>query len=38
MQSSHAVTKIDVAFDDPNLIVDAGLVAVVALAERVLAA
>ncbi len=35
MQSSHAVTKIDVAFDDPNLIVDAGLVAVVALAERV---
>jgi hypothetical protein len=35
MQSSHAATKVDVAFDDPNLIADAGLVAVVALAERV---
>jgi hypothetical protein len=35
MQSSHTATKVDVAFDDPNLIADAGLVAVVALAERV---
>ncbi len=33
MQSSHAAAKIDIAFDDPNLIADAGLV--VALAERV---
>jgi hypothetical protein len=35
MQSSHAATAVDVAFDDPNLIADAGLVAVVALAERI---
>jgi hypothetical protein len=35
MQSSHAVTAVDVAFDDPNLISDAGLVPVVALAEQV---
>lgn len=35
MQSSHAATKIDMVFDDPNLIADAGLVPVVALAERV---
>jgi Transposase DDE domain group 1 len=34
MQSSHAATAVDVAFDDPNLIADAGLVPVVALAER----
>jgi hypothetical protein len=35
MQSSHAATVVDVAFDDPNLIADAGLVPVVALAEQV---
>jgi DDE family transposase len=35
MQSSHAVTAVDVVFDDPNLIADAGLVPVVALAERI---
>src|SRR4051812_27548823 len=35
MQSSHAVHAVDVAFDDPNLIADAGLVPVVALAEQV---
>jgi hypothetical protein len=35
MQSSHAATAVDVAFDDPNLIADAGLVPVVALAEQV---
>jgi hypothetical protein len=35
MQSSHAATAVDVVFDDPNLIADAGLVPVVALAERV---
>lgn len=34
MQSSHAATAVDIAFDDPNLIADAGLVPVVALAER----
>jgi hypothetical protein len=34
MQSSHAPSKIDVVFDDPNLIADAGLVPLVALAER----
>ncbi|HEX5406378.1 MAG TPA: IS1380 family transposase [Pseudonocardiaceae bacterium] len=33
MQSSHAA--VDVVFDDPNLIADAGLVPVVALAEQV---
>jgi Transposase DDE domain group 1 len=35
MQSSHATHAVDVAFDDPNLIADAGLVPVVALAEQV---
>lgn len=35
MQSCHAATAVDVAFDDPNLIVDAGLVHVLALAEQV---
>jgi hypothetical protein len=35
MQSCHAATAVDVAFDDPNLIADAGLVPVVALAEQV---
>jgi hypothetical protein len=35
MQSSHAAAKIDIAFDEPNLIADAGLVPVVALAERI---
>jgi hypothetical protein len=35
MQSSHAATAVDVAFDDPNLIADAGLVPVVALAEQI---
>lgn len=34
MQSSHAAAAVDIAFDDPNLIADAGLVPVVALAER----
>jgi hypothetical protein len=35
MQSSHAATAVDIAFDDPNLIADAGLVPVVALAEQI---
>ncbi|MGH3906795.1 MAG: IS1380 family transposase [Pseudonocardiaceae bacterium] len=35
MQSSHAVAGVDVAFDEPNLIADSGLVPVVALAEQV---
>lgn len=35
MQSSHDTAKIEIAFDDPNLIADAGLVPVVTLAERV---
>ncbi|MGH3914969.1 MAG: IS1380 family transposase [Pseudonocardiaceae bacterium] len=35
MQSSHAAAVVDVAFDDPNLIADAGLVPVVALAEQI---
>ena len=35
MQSSHAAAAVDVAFDEPNLIADAGLVPVLALAERV---
>jgi Transposase DDE domain group 1 len=35
MQSSHAAAAVDIAFDDPNLIADAGLVAVVALAEQI---
>jgi hypothetical protein len=34
MQSSHAATTVDVVFDDPNLIADAGLVPVLALAEQ----
>ena len=35
MQSSHAATAVDVVFDEPNLIADAGLVPVIALAERI---
>jgi hypothetical protein len=35
MQSCHAATAVDVVFDDRNLIADAGLVPVVALAEQV---
>src|SRR3977135_2347324 len=35
MQSSHAASAVDIAFDDPNLIADAGLVSLVALAEQV---
>jgi Transposase DDE domain group 1 len=35
MQSSHAVTAVDVVFDEPNLVADAGLVPVIALAEQV---
>ena len=35
MQSSHAASVVDIAFDDPNLIADAGLVLTVALAEQV---
>ena len=35
MQSCHAAAAVDVAFDEPNLIADAGLVPVVALAERI---
>lgn len=35
MKSSHAVSVIDVEFDDPNLLADAGLVQVVGLAEAV---
>jgi len=35
MQSCHAATVVDVAFDDPNLIADAGLVPVLAVAERI---
>ena len=35
MQSSHAATAVDVAFDEANLIADAGLVPVIALAERI---
>jgi hypothetical protein len=34
MQLSHAPFCVDVAFDDPNLIADAGLVPVLALADR----
>jgi hypothetical protein len=34
MQSSHAATTVDVVFGDPNLIADAGLVPVLALAEQ----
>jgi hypothetical protein len=35
MQSSHAASAVDIAFDDPNLVADVGLVSVVALAEQV---
>jgi hypothetical protein len=35
MKSPHAVGVIDVEFDDPHLVADAGLVQVVALAEAV---
>lgn len=35
MQASHAASAVDVVFDDPNLIADAGLVPVVALAEQI---
>jgi hypothetical protein len=35
MQSSHAATTVDIVFDDPNLIADAGLVPVLALAEQI---
>lgn len=35
MQLSHAAWAVDAAFDDPNLVADAGLVPVVALAEQV---
>ena len=35
MQSSHAAAAVDVVFDDPNLIADAGLIPVIALAERI---
>jgi Transposase DDE domain group 1 len=35
MQLSHTAAAVDVVFDDPNLIADAGLVPVVALAERI---
>ena len=35
MQLSHAAAAVDVVFDDPNLIADAGLVPVMALAEQI---
>ncbi len=35
MQSSHAAAAVDIAFDDPNLIADGGLVPALALAEQV---
>jgi hypothetical protein len=35
MQSSHAAGAVDVVFDEPNLIADAGLVPVMALAEQI---
>jgi hypothetical protein len=35
MQSSHAASAVCVVFDEPNLVADAGLVPVVALAEQV---
>ncbi len=34
MQSSHVSSAVAAAFDEPNLIADAGLVPVVRLAER----
>ena len=35
MQASHAAGVVDVVFDDPNLITDAGLVPVMALAKQI---
>src|ERR687894_1746180 len=35
MKVSHAAVAVDVAFDDPNLVADAGLVPVLALAEQI---
>ncbi len=35
MRASHTAGVVDVAFDEPNLIADAGLVPVVALAEQI---
>ena len=35
MQSLYAANMVDVAFDDPNLISDAGLIPLVALAEQI---
>src|SRR5918911_553945 len=35
MKVSHAAVAVDVAFDDPNLIADAGLVPVLALAGQI---
>jgi hypothetical protein len=35
MRSCHAASAVDIVFDDPNLIADAGLVPVVALAEQI---
>ncbi|MGH3981883.1 MAG: IS1380 family transposase [Pseudonocardiaceae bacterium] len=35
MKVSHAAVAVDVAFDDPNLMADAGLVPVLALAEQI---
>ena len=35
MQSLYAARMVDVAFDDPNLVSDAGLVPVIALAEQI---
>src|SRR5262249_35454299 len=35
MRSSHTAGAVDVVFDDPNLIGDAGLVPVAALAEQI---
>jgi hypothetical protein len=35
MQLSHAAAAVDVVFDDPNLITDAGLVPMLALAEQI---
>lgn len=35
MQASHTATAVNVAFDDPNLIADAGLMPTIALAEQI---
>jgi hypothetical protein len=35
MQSLHTAAAVDIAFDEPNLVADAGLMPVVALAEQV---